>query len=174
MNLVKVISTEIDNLNRRLVKFLRFGKSDVQTSLEAAPFGVDSNPIEDMVAIYAETGEKGKTTIIGYLNKNQLAEPGETRLYSTDDDGEQQFYIWLRKDGTVEIGGDTKHMVRYEELQTAFDELKSDFNTFITIFNNHVHSGVAPGPGLTSFTTTTGSPSAADITPAKIDEIKCL
>ena len=60
MNLVKVISSEIDNTKRRIVKFLRYGKSDVQTSFEAMPFGIDSSPTKDMIAIYAPTGENGK------------------------------------------------------------------------------------------------------------------
>lgn len=172
MNTVKVISTEIDNLKRRVVKFLRMGKFDVQTSIEVSPVGIDSNPVKDMVAIYAETGIKGKTFIIGYLNKNQLADIGELRLYSTDADGGEKFYTWLKNDGTMEIGGNTKNMVRFQELKDGFDELKGDFNTFITAYNSHTHTGNLGAP--TTPPASPGQPSTASIDDSKIDEIKTL
>ena len=172
LNITKVISTSFDDLQRRIIKVLRKGKSDVQTPMESAPFGIDSNPIKDMIAVYGQTEEKGKTVIIGYIDKNKLAASGETRLYSIDNNGNLKTYVWLKNDGTMEIGGNTKHMVRYEELQTAFNQLKQDLNTFITIFNSHTHTGVTIGVGSTSTTTTPGTTSSADISPAKIDNIK--
>lgn len=172
LNITKVISTSFDDLQRRIIKVLRKGKSDVQTPIEASPFGIDSNPIKDMIAVYGQTEEKGKTVIIGYIDKNKLAASGETRLYSIDNNGNLKTYVWLKNDGTMEIGGNTKHMVRYEELQTAFNQLKQDLNTFITIFNSHTHTGVTIGVGSTSTTTTPGTTSSADISPAKIDNIK--
>lgn len=174
MNLTKTISTTVDSLARRVVKVLRYGRDDVQSGYAVAPFGVDSNPIKDMVAVYAPTGTKGETVVIGYINKNHIAGIGELRQYSTDEDGEEQFYLWLRNNGTIEIGGDAKNVARYQELETAFNELRDDFNTLVLIFNGHSHSGVTPGGGITGVTTATGSQSAADITGAKIDEIKCL
>lgn len=174
MNITKVISSTIDSFNRRVVKVLRFGKSDVQTAVEAGPFGVDSNPIKDMEAIYMPSATKGKTVIVGYINKKQLAEPGEVRHYSTDDSGVEKFYTWLKKDGTMEIGGNTDNMVRFSELQTAFNQLKSDFNDLVIKFNTHVHPGVTAGGASTLVTATPGTASAADISDAKIDEIKTL
>lgn len=174
INLVKIISTEFDNLSRRVVKLLRLGRSDVQTSLEAGPYGVDSNPIKNMVALYIKTGEKGKTVIIGYINKNQQAAPGEHRIYSTDTAGVEKAYAWLRADGTIEINGDDDNMVRYSELKTAFDELKSDFNALVTKYNAHVHPGVTAGGASTAPTTSSGSSSTADMSGAKIDEVKTL
>lgn len=174
LNITKILSTSFDDIQRRLIKVLRKGNSDIQTPFEASPFGIDSNPLKDMIAVYGPTEEKGKTVIIGYIDKNKLADIGETRLYSTDSDGNLRFYTWLKNDGTMEIGGNTKHMVRYEELETAFNQLKTDFNTFITNYNSHVHTGVTVGGSSTSFTVTPGVSSSADISPAKIDEIKTL
>jgi hypothetical protein len=74
----------------------------------------------------------------------------------------------------MEIGGDAYNMVRYQELETAFNQLKSDLNNFISIFNAHTHAGVTTGGGTSGVTATSGTSSSADITPAKIDEIKCL
>ncbi len=177
MNLTKVISTSFDSLNRLKVKFLRMGKSDVQECLEVSPYGTDSNPVKDMVAIYTPTGENGKNAIIGYINKNRLAEIGENRIFSTDSDGVLSTYIWLKNDGTMEIGGDADFMVRYSVLETAFNDLQGTVNDLISAFNSHMHATAATGPP--SIPTPIPSsipaiPSTADISGAKIDEIKTL
>lgn len=166
LNAVKVISTELDNLTRRVVKYLRLGKSDVQTSLQSACFGIDSNPVKDLVAIYGQTGEKGKTVIIGYLLKGQLTATGETRLYSTDADGALKTFIWLKNDGTIEIGGGTDFMVRYSKLEEAFNELNNKFNAFANAY-------VPGGPSSVGLPAA-AQPSNADITQAKIEEIKTI
>lgn len=129
--LVKIISSETEStsLARRILKFFRFGKSDVQTSFEASPYGVDSNPIKDMVAVYAETSEKGKTVLIGYLNKNQMAALGETRIYSTDVSGELKSWCWLKNDGTVQINGTANNAVKYTPLNAGLQNYNTDVNT---------------------------------------------
>jgi hypothetical protein len=162
MSFVKKISAEVDALTRRVVKFVRYGKKDIQTSLQVAPHGIDSNPVKDLIALYADTGEKGKTVLVGYLNKNVLAAVGETRLYSTDADGALQTFIWLKADGTMELGGNAKHLARFE-----------DFNNFVTtVFNAHMHP--TAGTGAPSPPTLTGTASTASIDSSKIDEIKTL
>jgi hypothetical protein len=75
-------------------------------------------------------------------------------------------------------------MVRYQELETGFNQLKNDhndlvnkYNDLVTKFNTHVHSGVTTGPGASGPTSLTGqaeNESSADISGAKIDEIKTL
>ncbi len=174
MNLVTIISTEIDGLAQRVSKFLRFGLNDVQTAIQTAPYGMDSNPIKDMIAIYGATSEKGKPVIIGYINKNQLADVGEARIFSTDENGVLQTFIWLQNDGIMEIAGNVDNMVRFSDLETAFDELKTDFNALVAKYNVHVHPGVVAGMASTLVTTSTSTPSAADISGAKIDQIKTL
>ena len=52
--------------------------------------------------------------------------------------------------------------VRYSKLETAFNELKSKFNT-------HTHGGVLAG---SAFTVATATPSIADITQAKVNKVK--
>lgn len=174
MNFVKVISSELDNVKRRLVKILRQGRSDVRTSLEASPHGIDSVPVKDLIAIYSETGHDGDTVIIGYLNKNRLADVGENRLFSTNANGTLSTFIWLKNDGTMQVGGNTDFMVRFSELETGFNQLKSDFNSLVTTFNTHVHPGVTIGGASTLVTVTLETPSTADISNAKIQEIKTI
>ena len=161
MFLVKIISTSINALNQRVAKFFRFGRSDVQSSLVSAPYGVDSNPVKDMVALYSSTGKDGKTVIIGYINKNSIANIGELRLFSTNSDAEEQNYIYLKNDGIIEVGGNTDNLVRFSDLKVAFD-------LFVNNFNTHTHLSSAPGTP----TPPPVVPSTANIDSAKINEIK--
>lgn len=193
VTLVKTIATKLEDAYRH-IKVQVMGKNDIQTPAEALPYGIDSNPVKDLVAVYAASSVKGEPVILGYLQKNRLAELGALRLYATDDAGGEQNYIYLRADGTIEIGGSADNMVRYSELETAFNDLKadldtlsdkhnrllSDFNDLVTNYNAHQHTTTAPGspttPGVPLAmgipSSATGSHSTADITPAKIDEIK--
>lgn len=127
-----LLGTTFDKARRRIIKVLRFGLSDVKTALEASPFGIDSSPIPGMIAIYAETNDKGKNTIIGYLNKNQLSETGEMRIFSTDALGILKFYIWLKNDGTCQLGGVVDNAVRFTPLDAATDKFAQDINTELT------------------------------------------
>lgn len=178
MILSKHISSVIQK-GRRIVKVLCFGKSDVRTAYEVAPYGTDSQAPKDTIAIYADTSNNGERIVVGYINKQQLAQVGEHRTFSTDQNGEMKFYIWQKNDGTCEIGGDADHMVRYSKLEEAFNELKQDFNNLVSTFNSHIHTttatiGSSATPGVISSPTSSGQSSSADITPAKIEEIKTI
>lgn len=177
MNLVKVLSTRVVEARGRLVKYLRYGKSDVQESREASSFGIDSNSPKDTIAVYAPTSEKGKAVIVGYLNKNQLAEYGETRLFSVDVNGDLSAFVWLKNNGDLQLMGDSDFAIRYSEMETAFNELRDKVNDLISKYNSHTHIttatvGGSPTPGIISPTTSTEVPTTVDMTAAKIDEIK--
>ena len=174
--IVKVISTIITG-GATMIKFLGSGKNDVQEKNQISPFGVDSNPIKDLIAVYSPTSEIGNEVIIGYIQRSQIADPGEIRIFSTNAEGDEQISLYLKKDGTAEFGGSADNMVRYSELKSAFDELKGDFNSLVNAYNSHIHVttatvGATPVPGVIATPTTLGSASSADISPAKIDEIK--
>lgn len=167
---VQVISTSIIK-QCRIVKARFMGLYDIRTPKEASPAGLDSCPIEDSRAIYIETSKKGSYAIIGYLTTEKIAEVGETRLFSTDETGALKMWLHLKNDGIAEFGGNTKHLTRFEELQSGFNTLKTDFNNLVTLYNSHIH----PTPsGASSPTVSVGTQSAADISGAKINEIKTL
>jgi len=178
MNFIsKIISTDFDNLKRRIVKVLVKGKSDFQTAKEYSNFGDDSNPPAGTRALFMETGVKGKTVIVGYLIENKLAAVGEKRIFSQKSDGSISTFIWLKADGTMEVGGDTDFMVRFNKLKTGFDQLKSDYNDLVSAFNSHTH--LTAGTGSPSPPTAVPSiipvtPSSASIDDSKIDEIKTI
>ena len=81
MNLFKVISTSLANTFRS-VKVNGNGNYDPRTADEVAPFGTDANPVAGMTALYCDTGNNAKRVIVGYINTQQLAGPGETRRSS--------------------------------------------------------------------------------------------
>ena len=165
MNFVKVDSFSIDKFKRRIVKILRLGKNDIQTGFEALPAQVDSAPLKNMDAIYAPTGERGKVAIIGYLNKNQKAEAGEFRAYSLDSNGGEKIYVWLKKNGTIELGGTDDNAVRYSPLNDGLQ----NFKDLLTAELIKIQAGIAAGGGSYSPGTLT-----VDISQAKINEIKTL
>ena len=74
----------------------------------------------------------------------------------------------------------TDYAVRYNELETAFNQLKQDFDDFVTtVYNTHIHPAtttatVGTGPvGVVTVnpSTSTGLSSTADISNAKVDNI---
>lgn len=98
---------------KRVLKVLQFGP---KTASESLPFGIDSSPIKGMTAIYGNTSNNGDTVILGYIQKNQLAGEGETRLFSVDSSGSLKSFVWLKNNGTIELNGDQYTAVRYDAL----------------------------------------------------------
>ena len=177
MNLTTVISTDVDDKKRRKVKVRRFGNDDVQNQLAVSPSGIDAAPVEDMVALYSPTSSQEDPVIIGYITREQKAKAGEIRIFSTDADGVEQIAFHFLNDGTVEMGGDADNLVRYRELKSAYDQLRDDLNNLIAQYNAHIHIttatvGPTAVPGVISPTTSTGTPSTADMSASKIDELK--
>ncbi len=171
ISIVKINSNSKNSLLQRVLKFLRFGKSDVQTAIAAAPFGVDSVPIKDTVAVYAQTSDKETKVLIGYLNKNSKAGDGELRLFSVDANGAEKTFLWLKSSGDLELNGNLYNAVRFQQLQTGFDQLKAELNAFITAYNTHQHTSTAPGLPTVG-NTSPGVSATASIETAKSDTVK--
>ncbi len=176
-------STSLLN-NRRIIKVQ--GKGGVKTGYLLQPFGEDSNPV-GLKAIYAQTQNENETVIIGFINPDVSVDIGEKKIFSTDENGVESFPVHLKNDGTAIVGGEGDFLVRYNELATAFNQLRDDLNTAIETINTirldqttFANVYVAGGPavqGLPPIYTTTSvavADSVADITPAKIEEIETL
>ncbi|MFA6057291.1 MAG: hypothetical protein WC756_03765 [Taibaiella sp.] len=173
MNTVGIVDkAEIKNGERK-VKVLLTGKQNVQETDDISLPGIDASPIKGMVAIYSETQVKGEEVIIGYINPNQIAEPGEIRIFALDDSGNEKCYSWFKKDGTIELDGDTDNAVRYSKLAEAYNETNNKLNALITAFNSHVHIlSLTSGTGTAAPTAAPAQTSTGDISPAKIENIK--
>lgn len=174
MYLSKTSTNTIQGAIRR-IKVLLFGGKDVRTAQQVTPFGIDSSPVKGLTAVYSDTLKIGEQVIIGYLNTSLLAQTGDNRLYSTNENGEVQFYVWLKNDGTLHLNGDADNLVRFSKLEDGFNELRSNFNSFVSAFNSHVHATAAIGPPSVPTPVPTIIPvstSTASIADAKIEEIK--
>jgi hypothetical protein len=160
----KVISTQFDDVKRRLIKVLRMGRSDVQTPNEVMPFGIDSSPIKDMIALHVETDQLGRRVIVGYLNKNQVAKNGETRLFSLDAQGNLKAFLHLKNDGSIELNGNSDNLVRYTPLDTALQSQATAINTELGKIAA-VLNGIIPG----SYVVT---PVSINTSQSKINDLK--
>lgn len=168
MKIIQVSGNEI----RKVFRYIKtvFSK-DSHTAAQIAPFGDDSCPVEGMKGVEASTDDLGKNVVIGYFNRSILADKGEKRFYSLKSDKTESFYVWLKNDGTCEIGGDTDNLVRYSELKKGFDKLKEDLNDLVLKYNSHTHMVSTLTSTNTSLLATS---SIADISDSKIDELKTL
>lgn len=164
INLVKVISDTFNTFKQRVVKVYGFGIDDVKTALETGPYGLDSNPIKGMIAIYSQTADKGERVIIGYINKNQKAQPGEFRTFATDASGGEIFYTWMKSNGTMELGGSIDNLIRYTALNTALQAEVVKINAELVKIAAGVNA-IVPG----SYVVT---PVTLDISLSKINELK--
>ncbi len=177
MTISKVISTAIEK-GILIVKILGLGSKDVRTTYNVSPFGIDSNIPKGYRGIYADTGNIGEKILIGIISDKAITDIGETRIYSEKEDGTASFDILLKKNGTCEIGGNSDFMVRFSELKSGFDKLKSDLNQVITDLNTHTHLCTAPGTASGTMGKSVPpvelTPTAASIDDCKIAEIKTL
>lgn len=181
VTIVYVSNTTLDADGFRTVDVVRMGV-DAQTPDEASPWGVDSNPVNDVGAVFSESVEKGSPVCLGYFIRNKKAAKGETRLFATNSAGAEQTRIWLHADGTVELGGtgdagsNANHAVQYEALKTQFDELNDKFNTLVQKWNAFCNVYAPGSPSTTgspaTLATSTVSQSSADLTSAKLTKIK--
>jgi hypothetical protein len=114
----------------------------------------------------------------GFLHKDSTYDlydkDGNRFIYGKDKDIKiynDNGYFLIPTNGNIEINGDQDYAVAYNDLKTAFDQLKSDFDNFVNItYNLHTHATAPPGP--ISVPSVTGSSSSADMSGAKIDSIK--
>lgn len=135
----------------RSLKVEQFG---VKTGDVVSDFGDDSHPLKDMIALYGRTTEDGENVIIGYLNENQLAAVGEKRIFSLKADGSKSFDVWLKNDGTLEMGGNAFTTVKYEPLDTSLKAQDGLINVELAkisaVLNSLVPGSYTPTPVMTN------------------------
>lgn len=171
------LSTVISNVTGtfRTIKAYTMGKN-VETANYVGPGNIDFNPVKNMKAIFAKTKNSSEPVIIGYINKTIITdlEEGEGVFFSTD--GKTALAtIKARKNGDIEINGNSDNAVRFSELESAYNQLKSDHDSLVSAFNQHVHPTAAvgpPSPPTPVPSVIPASNSTGDISGAKIDNVK--
>lgn len=127
---------------------------DIQTIEPMHQPGVQHRPPTESHGFFTALSEAKKLffSIWDGVPKQVLNE-GERISYSYDGPTIKTFIKYL-KTGILHINGSTDYAVRFTELETAFNELKTQYNA-----HNHGGSG-------------TSAPSVADISTAKVDTVK--
>lgn len=85
--------------------------------------------------------------------------------------------ITLTPAGVLELNGNADFVTAFTDMETAFNQLKTDFNNLTTAYNTHIHVttatiGAGATPGVLSPTLITGTPSTADMSSAKVNDVK--
>ena len=164
MIIVRTISTVIKN-TFRIIK-TKFADNLVNNSEQIGPFGFDSNPPENSIAIISETMSNGKNVVIGYINKNALdsLNVGDSMIFSTDNSGSKKSKIILRNDGTVELIGNSDNAIRYIPLDLALQNevalINAELTKIAAVLNSLIPGSYSP------------TPIQIDISASKIEEIK--
>jgi hypothetical protein len=150
--------------NRVMLQVEMSNPDDIQTVEYVSLPGQDENPINGSRVYIIEVGSSYK---IGIAVDDGIAPgmaTGEKRVYSLNDAGAIQAFINLLKTGIIEVNGNADFAVRFTDLETAFNQLKSDFNT-------HTHA-YTPGSQPPSATAVPVPQTTADMSGAKVDEVK--
>ena len=142
---------------------------DVHTVEYMSPPGEDSNPPDGAKVLIIDVGRAYKIAIAADDNISPSMAEGEKKLYSISGGAIASFINFLTS-GIVEINGNNDFAVRYNELETGFNQLKTDFNNLVTTYNAHSHATAPTGP--VSPPSAAGSSSLADISAAKVKEVK--
>ncbi len=164
-----IFTTYIKNVfiraKQRFIQVMAMGEHDIREPFECMPFGIDSAPLDGMVALYSDTTNSEESVIIGYINENQVAKMGEIRLYSLDANGNQSTFVHLKNNGTVEFMGNTHNLVRYTPLNSGLQQFVQQIQEQLTLIATGISAaGGSYSPGAISI----------DIAQAKINELKTL
>jgi len=180
-NLIEIKSTKIDQYpgdtqGDSIIATLKGSAEKGETAQVHGQTGIIGNPPKGAKGLRIRIGSLD--IVISSLNYGvSLPEnPGETKVFSTDEDGNEVAGTNFKDDGTQEINGKEDFAVRFLELETAYNQLKSDHDDLVDLYNAHIHITTATvligAVGVISPTTSTGSPSTGDISDAKIKTIK--
>jgi hypothetical protein len=145
---------------------------DVQEIEVVSLPGIKIRPLEGNRTIIIKCGGGYKVSVAIDDNIDEEIEEGEVLIFGNDN-GSISSSIKLLTDGTIEINSGSNFMVRYNELETAFNELKEKHNALALFVDSHAHTLVTPGSGNSGpVPAPSGATSSADITGSKIEEIK--
>jgi hypothetical protein len=173
-NLVEISSTKIgqypgDTSGDSIIATLKGSAEKGETAQVQGQTGIIGNPPKGAKGLRIRIGSLD--IIISSLNYKVAlpANPGETKVYSTDPDGVEKAGTIYRNDGSQEINGENDFAIRFSEMKAAFNELKQDLNDAISTYNSHTHptpSGPSSPPAQLQISST------ADMSDAKVDTVK--
>lgn len=124
---------------------------------------------------YTLYDKDGNYYIYGKDKKITVYNDKSTLLVDTNGDTSienENSSLKILNDGNIEINGNADYVTAFNDMKSAFDQLKSDLNNFITVtFNTHTH--ICAAPGVASATPIPiGTSSSADMSGAKVSNVK--
>ena len=136
---------------------------DIQTVEYMSSAGDDTIPPIGSIVTILSAGPAWKIAIASNDNIAPSMSEGERKIYSSSG-GVIKAFINFLNTGILELNGNSDFAVRFNALETGFNTLRGDHNTFLV----HVHgaSGTPPVPPAV--------PSTASISAAKVDEVKII
>ena len=143
MRLADVISSE--RVTEEGAPYLRVKLDPIDTitvpSFDAA--GEDSPPLPGDKAVCDDDHCVGFADV-----KNAgAALPGEKRMYARDENGTVVGVLYMKRDGTLELGlNPTDYVARASRTDAEIERLSNEMDALTTAFNSHTHMH-APGPG---------------------------
>jgi hypothetical protein len=161
-----VIQSQVSGLNDHTIENMCFP-------------GIEFNPAKGEKLVFIPIdGSDSFMVAIGGTNDKIAPDTlkGERRIFSVSVEGDElKAYAKFKNDGIIELNGNDNFAVMFNELKTAFDQLQSDHDALVNLHNAHIHIttatvGLSP-VGLISPTTSLGTPSTADISPSKSENV---
>src|SRR5690554_160306 len=173
-----IIFGKVKEVATNFIKALIYGKSDVRTAPQSLPYGIDSKPVKDKIAVYCQMENRSKSVMLGFLSKSDKTNPGEMRIYATDQSGAEVFSIMMDNNGYVTFDGVgfNDNLVAYQRLKDEYDKTKEVVDLILGVIKTT--PGIQePGNGSPSafqaaLSTAVGSKITGNISSSKIDKIK--
>jgi len=163
----RVIGKNRDGDKDRVVLQVELTDGDMRTVELIAQSGQDENPADECRVYVIDVINENNYMIAVAVSDDLASEvdPGEKEIYSTDSPATtKKARVKFNGDGVLDLNGNSDFAVRFNTLKTEFDKLKADYNS-------HTHAYL-PGPGSSIPTATPLPQTVADITGAKVDEVK--
>lgn len=146
----------------RLLQVRLSNDSDIQTVQYMPMSGDDSPPQNGDLVVVVAIGPAFQVALGVQDSVVPSMQTGEKKLYSRDSGGIIAAFINFMADGNLELNGKAFTAVRFANLETAFNQLKTDLNS-------HLHTnpeGGSVGPSTPQ--------STADISSAESVTVKLL
>lgn len=134
-----------------------------ENSLFVAPWGVESKPVNDATSVVADT-VSSKTVCVGYIIKETDLKQGESRFYSTDENGKRKCELLMNSEGDFIFSDGNDNATKFNALDLA---IKSDIVNHINEELVKIASGITTAGGAY-----TPNFLEADLSDAKADNIK--
>jgi hypothetical protein len=155
---VEFLRTVVDGVPVTDVK-IDEGGEDNSTGELYQPAGFDSNPLPDDFVVAMRVPGSDRFAVIGYLDpvNEPTTEPGQTRAYSRDADGNILCTIKLTDFVNLGIDEPENFIPRDDRLQTQLAEIEANIADLQSAHDNHVHTnpeGGNVGPAVPTTTET--------------------